>query len=172
MRRRAPSNKFSTAPIVDPNTFIGGVGADYITSAQDFADITNLDVTEILGFSIDVNDNVSFRVETNYAFSGSNRFRNILSLTYYIDLDGYMAAGMTWNCFVDNDNCLHVYFPACPSFGSSSPLSFSRFDGLKYINVEGVVNMQKRGFLAQSALLKVLIYPTAYYSILRQLTRR
>lgn len=141
---------------VIPNTFIGGVGATYITSAAEMAAVTSLSEGDILGFSIDGSNNVSFRVEVTWGTSGTNRFDNLLEMTYFIDLDGYYNGSMTWNTFTDCDNCTHLYFPGTTGWGGGSSLAFSRFDGLLKFNAEATASLLRRGWLSSSALLKKL----------------
>lgn len=77
----------------DPNTFIGGVGASYITSAADFVSkvSTTLYESDIENFQIDVNNNISFYINVNYSFNSAVFDGGTSGLTYYIDKDGHLT---------------------------------------------------------------------------------
>ena len=77
-----------------PNHFIGGVGATSVTTEADYAARTDLLASDIKGFSIDVSNNVSFRVDIPYVFVG-NVFASDSNITYLIDADGKATTSTT-----------------------------------------------------------------------------
>jgi hypothetical protein len=96
------------------NTFIGGVGAT-ITSANDYATITSLDVNDISAFTIDANNNVSCFINTNYSFN-TNALTGNLDLTYFIDESGNVTL-LNDGAFYNTYNCRLMYMPSLITSG-------------------------------------------------------
>ena len=67
-----------------PNTFIGGVGASSVTSANALAGKLSLSRWHIKNFQIDSNNNVSCYINRNYSIN-SMAFFNDNNIRYYID---------------------------------------------------------------------------------------
>ena len=104
---------FKKKSIYMPNVFIGGVGASYITSANDYASISNLTESQIKNFQIDVNNNISFYTNTEHTINdGASTTFNTPELTYFIDLGGKIIACEGLNGI---PNCLCLYFPSLVS---------------------------------------------------------
>jgi hypothetical protein len=71
----------------EPNTFIGGVGAAYITSATALASKLSIVSGYIHNFKIDSNNNISCYIGRNYNIL-SRAFYRRSEFSYYIDIDG------------------------------------------------------------------------------------
>lgn len=135
----------SSAEEVIPNTFIGGVGASYITSALDFvsktwqeSSNTPISVSNIKGFTID-SDNVSFFIDVNYKIVNWNTSEN----TYYIDLDGYVTSdsGIVNGFGSATVNLTHLYLNSLVRTSAGRDLILS---GLKHVNLESLETLRAR----------------------------
>lgn len=141
----------AAAPLPDPNFFIGGVGAAYLTSASTYegfsSDLTTGDVENFQN----VSNNVSFFLDTTHDLDTSTPFINRDEMTYFIDADGYVNE---LYYFEDSQNCEYVYAPNAVNLGNQ--FSLQDMYNLKRINVSGVTTNSRRYQLSDARVLKVL----------------
>ena len=138
--------------VYEPNTFIGGVGATYITSASDYVSLSNdLSNSDVVNFSIDNNDNVSFNVNKSYGLTNNSPFPAINSLTYFIDKDSNITI------FLGLRDCLnvkHIYLPSLTTLSGQN--NFNDANDLRHINLESVTTSNNRFQLDDARNLKKL----------------
>jgi len=134
------------------NTFIGNVGSTSVTSPADFAAFSRqLGESDILGFVINGDNSVSFRVEKDYKLDRLDPFNNDDDLTYFIDEDGFcVKPPRCEGC----DFITHAYFPGATYFGSQ--FSFNNNTRLTHVNFESLTDFDSRFQLCDAEFLKIL----------------
>lgn len=125
-----------------PNTFIGGVGATYITSPADYVSITSgLVEGDIIDFQIDGNNDVSFYVGVDYT-TVTNSFLNVTEMTHFIDADGYLTGVANNNAFKGCTGLKYFYAPGIVTkLGLAGAFGAFLQDAtsLEHINLENAV---------------------------------
>lgn len=141
----------ASTPGPEPNFFIGGVGASYLTSGSTYegfsSDLTTGDVQNFQN----VSNNVTFFVDITHDLDTSTPFINRDEMTYFIDADGYVNE---LYYFEDSQNCEYVYAPNAVSLGNQ--FSLQDMYALKRINVTGVTTNSRRYQLSDARVLPVL----------------
>jgi len=150
--RRALLYIGNQASLVDRNTYIGNVGSTSITSALDFATLSGeLEEADVIGFVINSDNSVSFRIEKNYSLKAANAFNDDDDITYFIDKDGFNLSG---NYFGKADFITHAYFPSALEIGNQ--FAFNDNTRLTHVNFESVTIASNRFLLSDAENLRVL----------------
>lgn len=157
MHRPLLNNRIGSSSGPEPNTFIGGVGASYITSAADYASYS-VDLTEsdVQNFQIDGSNNVSFYIDFSYTLTTAI-LSNISAWTYFIDADGLITS-IASNSMRLSANCTHVYIPNVQSPAQGLIYSMA---GLKHVNVESDLVIDGRFKYDTLANIKKFYFPNA-----------
>lgn len=152
MRRRHFFGSVSPKP---PNTFIGGVGSDYVTSALDLATLSpTLLESDIQNFQIDGDNNVSCYIEKKYNFLSN--FINVASLTYYIDRDGWYNLDLT-SSYRPFENCANLKYLYLPE---EHRLYYSRYTNNANLIRYGLASATySENTICNSHDIKLLYYP-------------
>jgi hypothetical protein len=173
MSNRRNTYRFNSTPIILPNTFIGGVGSTYVTSAADYAALSNnLAESDVENFQND-GLNVSFYIGIPYTFN-SNTFFNQSNVTYFIDPEGLSDPVLT-NVFRTLPNLLYFYNPNFNLSNSTGARFFNNLTTLKG-TVYNLSTAIGHDILTNFTSLKKAIFPnatTAYQGVrtsLRNLT--
>lgn len=140
------------------NTFIGGVGASYITSPADFvAKTTGLVEADVENFTIDSDNNVSLLVTQPYIIT-AGEFNNLSELTWYLDVEGNCTSAES--SFNTCSNLLYLYLPELTGT-SASANSFQSSTNILKANFQGLTELASRGFLNGNDDIEVLRFPIA-----------
>lgn len=138
----------------DPNHWIGGVGATSITSASDFADLSDdLSAGDIKNFQIDGNNNVSFYVDISYTFNNGS-LSNDTDITYFIDGDG---KALSTGAFRATTNMTHFYVPNATYF--QQDFALNDCTALVRVNLESVTTSTYRYNISDAPSLEKLWLP-------------
>jgi len=128
-----------------PNLFIGGAGASYISTPADLAALSTLTEEQIREFQVDLNDNVSCFVGSNYTASSNVYSDN--SVTYVIDVDGNWNNGSHCN---NADGLEYFYAPNLPNMNQ---FTLNGCAVLKRVS-SGITTISNRFYLSNNATLE------------------
>ena len=150
--RRASGLKMGGGQSPTPNTFIGGVGASYITSPADYVALTTgLALGDIKSFTIDVDNNVSFYVDLDYEVL--TLFCNTTEITYFIDVDSKI--NIFTDGFRNSTNLKYLYAKGITEIATNR-FSLTSLTSLLKINLFGLADLEGRNaFLNMSQLKKL-----------------
>ena len=152
------SRKFSNSISVrTPNTFLGGVGNTSVTSAADFASITDLTLSEISDFQIDDNNNVSFYVSSTYQMGEGPAccgFDGDSSLKYFIDFEGRLTSMSV--ATIRSSGPQALYIPGITQINASQ----TRYCPVKYTFHENVTNLPGSFSIATTSGVKWVRLPS------------
>lgn len=143
MSRRVLLQKIGSIS-TEPNVFIGGVGATSVTSPADFVSLvfSAITVANITNFNIDLNDNVSFRIDIDYVLD-ANVFLSDSDLTYYVDTEHLTSPD---NSTFRLATSMNIFKALNPSFVFSAAGSDFRAADLTYIDYNDVTELSARMF--------------------------
>lgn len=150
------SYRFGDSAPIEPNTFIGGVGATSITSAADFVALTTgLVVGNIQNFQIDGSNNVSFFVSVDYALA-SGSFSGDTNITCYIDVDGKLTGRS--GAFINCSNLEYVYMPNSFRFGQD--FDFNNATSMLRVNFDSITISNYRFNMSDAPSMEKLSFPS------------
>jgi hypothetical protein len=155
---------------VIPNYFIGGMGATWNTAELLAANYLNLDRFDILGFSVDENNNISCRVEKTHQ-SATAAFSSLSDLTYYVDADGWFGTTGGGSTMRLNSNLKNMYVPNLTgTIGSTGGFSLWNSNGFdKYHILQTPTTIYNTAFTNFSG--KWLLLPSLTDIIIQSGTR-